>query len=188
MVSLPRYQRPEDRCEVLGPGRVYKASFIMPFTQRFSETLFRASLYLLVIVIPFTTMAIPVITQEFSRSSTPATATDTDTVSSKLTNKQIFDIVFALVLFLLIFGCLALDAVLSFRLRARFGRAADAVVGSDGARAAPQTHDDDTSPTTVPASSLRFPTQNVELGALPSTPRCASLASDDSDLTSPSSA
>jgi hypothetical protein len=100
----------------------------------FSETLFRASLYLLVIVIPFTTMAIPVITQELTKSSTPATATDT-TVSSKLTNKEIFDIVFALgeyhfplfpflppplplfltclraanlVLFLLVFGCLAL--------------------------------------------------------------------------------
>lgn len=67
---------------------------IMPFPQRFSETLFRASLYLLVIVIPFTTMAIPVITQDYSRSSTPATATNT--VSSKLTNKEIFDIVFAL--------------------------------------------------------------------------------------------
>jgi hypothetical protein len=36
---------------------------------------FRASLFLPVIVIPFTTMAIPVITQEYSRSSTPATDT-----------------------------------------------------------------------------------------------------------------
>ena len=69
-----------------------KLAQTMPFPRRISETLFRASLYLLVIVIPFTTMAIPVITQEFSRSSTPAT----DTVSSKLTNKEIFDIVFAL--------------------------------------------------------------------------------------------
>jgi hypothetical protein len=65
----------------------------IPFPRRFSETLFRASLYLLVTIISFTTMAIPVITQP--RPSTPATATG-DTVSSKLINKEIFDIVFAL--------------------------------------------------------------------------------------------
>jgi hypothetical protein len=64
-----------------------------PFPRRFSETLFRASLYLLVIVISFTAMAIPVISQP--RSSTPATATG-DAVSSNLTNKEIFDIVFGL--------------------------------------------------------------------------------------------
>ncbi|KAN0118445.1 hypothetical protein V8E52_005175 [Russula decolorans] len=160
----------------------------MPFfPRRFSETLFRASLYLLVIVIPFTTMAIPVITQELSKSTNPATATDT-TISSKLTSKEIFDIVFAL-------GLDATfrptwDAVLHFRLRALFQRAADDVVGPDsaGPGAAPQTHDDGTSPTPVPTSSLRLRMQNVEFDALSTAPQCASSASDDSGLTSPSSA
>ena len=63
----------------------------MPLPGRISESLFRASLHLLVIVIPFTVMAIPVITQEFARSPTSA-----NPESSKLTHKEIFDIVFAL--------------------------------------------------------------------------------------------
>jgi hypothetical protein len=64
---------------------------IMPSPRHISETLFRASLFLLVIVIPFTTMAIPVITQEFVRSPTPAAAD-----SVKLTHKEVFDIIFAI--------------------------------------------------------------------------------------------
>jgi len=63
----------------------------MPSPRHISETLFRASLFLLVIVIPFTTMAIPVITQEFVRSPTPAAAD-----SVKLTHKEVFDIIFAI--------------------------------------------------------------------------------------------
>jgi hypothetical protein len=63
----------------------------MPLRGRISELLFRASLYLLVIVIPFTAMAIPVITQEFARSPTPAKPD-----SSKLSHKEVFDIVFGI--------------------------------------------------------------------------------------------
>jgi hypothetical protein len=69
---------------------------IMPFHRRFCETLFRASLHLLVIVIPFNAMAIPVITQELSRSSTPATAPAANTVSSALSSKEVIDIVIPL--------------------------------------------------------------------------------------------
>jgi hypothetical protein len=63
----------------------------MPFPERVSESLFRASLCLLVIIIPFTATAIPVIAQEFTRSPTP-----TNPDSSKLTHKEIFDIVFGI--------------------------------------------------------------------------------------------
>ena len=64
----------------------------MPFPRHIPETLFRASVvFLLVIVIPFTTMAIPVITQEFARAPTPPSV-----ASVKLTHKEIFDIVFAI--------------------------------------------------------------------------------------------
>jgi hypothetical protein len=61
---------------------------IMPLPRRFSERLLRARLYLLFTLLPFTAMAIPVIT-EFSRSSTP-NATDTD--SSQLVIKGTIDI------------------------------------------------------------------------------------------------
>ena len=63
----------------------------MPFRGRISESLFRASLYLLFIVISFTAMAIPVITQEFARAPSSS-----NPESSKLTHKEIFDIVFGI--------------------------------------------------------------------------------------------
>ena len=63
----------------------------MPSLRHIFETILRASLFLLVIVISFTTMAIPVITQEFARAPTPS-----NVASVKLTHKEIFDIVFAL--------------------------------------------------------------------------------------------
>ena len=81
------------------------------------------------------------------------------------------------------------DAVLNFRLRAVFRRAADDVVGpADGAGAVPQTHDDGTSPTPVLSSELRAPTQGVELDALSSPSQCASSASNDNGPALPSSA
>ena len=64
----------------------------MPFPRRFFGKLLRASLYYLlaIVVIPLTTMAIPVITKEFSKPATPAI----DTLASKLADEVIFDLRF----------------------------------------------------------------------------------------------
>ncbi|KAF8460467.1 hypothetical protein DFH94DRAFT_135409 [Russula ochroleuca] len=84
-----------------------------------------------------------------------------------------------------------LEALEAFRFRARFQTAADAIVGTVGARIAPrpQTPQSNDTSTPVPTASHRLPVQPAEPEGFPDTHHhCASSASDNSHLTSPSSA